>query len=325
MGQQCDGKSKFNNTIEMKNIFLILLILVPLLTKAQVTLIPDIYFEQYLVNLGYDTDGVVNGQISTVDALTVKEINFLKNFSGPVYDLTGLNDFINLEVFKSNFNDVASVDFTNLSKLKKLYFNTFKLTTFDVTPLIALEELEIDDTAADAPYCKIRELNFSNSLNFKSLKVFRLPYLELINMRNNTADTVSFVINWGGTICIEVDDPVAATNGLPPYDTWSITLDGVIDYPNYYYSDKCTLSIEKFVNENFKIYPNPATEYVSIEQKETDGVTLKSVQILESSGKWIKSVKDNFNQIDVSHLSKGMYLFVIQTDKGNKTEKIIIK
>src|SRR5690606_38138684 len=291
----------------------------------QVTLIPDIYFEQYLVNLGYDTDGVVNGQISTVDALTVKEINFLKNFSGPVYDLTGLNDFINLEVFKSNFNDVASVDFTNLSKLKKLYFNTFKLTTFDVTPLIALEELEIDDTAADAPYCKIRELNFSNSLNFKSLKVFRLPYLELINMRNNTADTVSFVINWGGNICIEVDDPIDATNGLPPYDTWSITLDGIVDYPNYYFSDKCTLSTETFIQNNFKIYPNPAQEYVSVEYDENIGVQLRSVQILDSSGRWVRSVKENFHQITISDLSSGVYLFVIQTDKGNKSEKVVVK
>ena len=124
------------------------------------------------------------------------------------------------------------------------------------------------------------------------------------------------------TICIEVDDPVAANNKTFPYNNWEIINDNFV---NYYFNDVCTLSIEKLVNENFKIYPNPATEYVSIEQKETDGVTLKSVQILESSGKWIKSVKDNFNQIDVSHLSKGMYLFVIQTDKGNKTEKIIIK
>jgi len=310
----------------MKKLILTLLILVPFITRAQVTLIPDQYLENYLVYWGYDTDGVINGQILTTDALNVTEIDFLhKGPTNSIYNLSGLNDFVNLETFKLSYNSLKSVNFTNLSKLKKLYFDTFELTALDVTPLTALEELEIDDTAADAPYCKISELNFSNSVHFKSLYIHRLPDLELINLRNNTANSLNIIIKWGGNICIEVDDHIAATNNLPPYDTWSITSNGVTNYPSYYFSDKCTLSIEKFVNNNFKIYPNPATEYVAIEQKETNGVTLQSIQILDSSGKWIRSVEENFNQIDISDLSKGIYLFVIQTDKGNKTEKIVVK
>ena len=307
----------------MKKIFLILITLVPFLTKAQVTLIPDQQFEQRLILLNIDSDGIINGQILTSDALAATDLNLL---GANVINFNGLNDFKNLETLNlGHLNSLSTVNYTNLSKLKKLYFDTFMLTTFDVTPLTALEELEINDTAADAPYCQIRKLDFSNSTNFKSLHVFRLPHLELINMRNNTADTVSFVINWGGNICIEVDDPIDATNGLPPYDTWSVTLDGVVDYPNYYFSDKCTLSTEKFIQNNFKVYPNPATDYVTIEYDENAGVQLRSVQILDSSGKWVRSVKENFHQINISDLSSGVYLFVIQTDKGNKTEKVVVK
>ena len=310
----------------MKKLILIILMLVSFITKAQVTLIPDPVFENYLVHWAYDTDGLINGKILTSDALQVTEIDFLnKGPASTIFDLTGLNDFLNLEIFKLSFNSLNTVDFKNLSKLKNLYFDTYKIKTFDITPLSALEELEINDTAADAPYCQIRLLDFSYSTKFKSLHIHRLPNLELINLRNNTANAVSLVINWGGTICIEVDDHISATSGLPPYDNWSVTLDGVQKYPTYYFSDKCTLSIEKFINENFKIYPNPTSDYVSIEQKITDGITLQSIQILDSSGKWIRTVKDNFNKIDVSNLSKGMYLFVVQTDKGNKTEKIVIK
>ena len=309
----------------MKNILLIILTLVPFITKAQVTLIPNPEFEKYFVYWGYDSDGVINGQMLTADVLQVTEIDFInKGPSASFGNLTGLNDFLNLETFKLMYHNKNSLNFNNLTKLKKIYLDTFTLTNVDLTPLTALEELEFNDTGADAPYTPLRELNLSNNKNFKSLHVFRLPYLELINLRNNAASTVSLVINWGGTICIEVDDHISATSGLPPYDNWSVTLDGVQQYPTYYFSDKCTLSIEKFVNENFKIYPNPTSDYVSIEQKITEGVTLQSVQILDSSGKWIRSVKENFNHIDVSNLSKGMYLFVIQTDKGNKTEKIII-
>ena len=307
----------------MKKMFLILITLVPFLGKAQVTLIPDQDFEQRLVDLNIDSDGVVNGQILTSDALAVTDLNLL---GASISDLTGLEDFLNLETFELSYNLLNTVSFPNLPNLKKLYFDTAIVTTLDVTALSALEELEIDDTATDMPiYCQIRELDFSNSTNFKSGHIFRLPYLELINMRNNTADTVSFVINWGGNICIEVDDPIDATNGLPPYDTWSITLDGIVDYPNYYFSDKCTLSTETFIQNNFKIYPNPAQEYVSVEYDENIGVQLRSVQILDSSGRWVRSVKENFHQITISDLSSGVYLFVIQTDKGNKSEKVVVK
>ncbi|RRA95007.1 T9SS type A sorting domain-containing protein [Paenimyroides viscosum] len=312
----------------MKKIVLTILTLVPFITKAQVTLVPDQNFENYLVHWGYDSDGLINGQILTSDALTVTELDFVNkspNNTMPI-SLTGLNDFTNLEIFKVR-SDATTMSFNNLTKLKKIYLDNAALSSFDATSFSFLEELELENTSLDVPPREIRELDFSNSSNFNYLFVRELRDLERISLRNNQASSVSIIL-YGGSdqnICIEVDNPSDATNNLPPYNNWSITWDGVNDYNNYYFSNICALSIEKFVTENFKIYPNPATDYVSVEQKETKGVTLQSVQILDSSGKWIKSIKDNFNKIDVSNLSKGMYLFVIQTDKGNKTEKIIVK
>lgn len=313
----------------MKYIYLTLLIFVSLLTKAQVTLIPDQNFENYLVYWGYDTDGVINGQILTADALTVTELDFINNSPNNysyINSLTGLNNFLNLETLKVR-NDETIISFANLTKLKKIYLDNCALNSFDATPLTSLEELELQCSSADVPAREIRELDFSNSPNFNCLNIRELSYLERINLRNNQSSSVSIIFNGSAdpNLCIEVDNPADATNNLPPYNNWSITWDGVHDYTNYYFSDVCTLSIEKFINDNFKIYPNPATEYISIEQKATYGVTLQSVQILDSSGKWIRSVKEKFTQIDVSDLSKGIYLFVIQTDKGNKTEKIVIK
>ena len=312
----------------MKKLILTLIIFVSFIAKAQVTLIPDQNFENYLVHWGYDSDGLINGQILTSDALTVTELDFINKSPSNIswVDLDGFNDFTNLEILKVG-NDATNISFSNLSNLKKIYLNNPVLSSFDATPLSSLEELELDNTSLDVPAREIRELDFSNSPNLNYLFVRELKDLERISLRNNQASSVSIIL-YGGSdqnICIEVDNPLDATNNLPPYNNWSITWDGVHDYIYFYFSDVCTLSIEKFVNDNFKIYPNPAKEYVAIEQKETNGVTLQSVQILDSSGKWIKSVKDNFNQIDVSNLSKGMYLFVIQTDKGNKTEKIVIK
>ena len=312
----------------MKKIFFTILTLVPFISKAQVTLIPSQNFENYLVYWGYDSDGLINGQILTSDALTVTELDFVNKGPYPyVSNLSGLNDFSNLEILKVICSSNTIINFANLTNLKKIYLDIPVLPSFDTTPLSSLEELELENTFLDIPNREIRELDFSNSPKFNYLFVKDLTNLERINLRNNQASSVSIILDGGSNqnICIEVDNPSDATNNLPPYNSWSITWDGVNDYNNYYYSNICTLSIEKFLNNNFKIYPNPTTEYVSIEQKETNGVTLQSVQILDSSGKWIRSVKENFNQIDVSNLSEGMYLFVIQTDKGNKTEKIIVK
>jgi len=313
----------------MKNLYPILIIFVPLLTKAQITLIPDQNFENYLVYWRYDTDGIINGKILTTDVLTVTELDFINNSPNNysyINSLTGLNDFINLETLKVK-NDETIISFANLTKLKKIHLNNPVLNSFDATPLIALEELELESTELDVPYREIRELDFSNSPNFKYLFARELLDLERINLRNNQSSSVSIIFNGSAdpNLCIEVDNPADATNNLPPYNNWSITWDGVHDYTNYYFSNVCTLSIEKFVNDNFKIYPNPTSDFVYIEQKATNGVTLQAVQILDSSGRWIRSVKENFTQIDVSDLSKGIYLFVIQTDKGNKTEKIVIK
>ena len=289
-----------------------LLTFVPFLSTAQVTLIPDSDFEKALIYWSFDTDGIVNGQILTSDAHNV--INLDLNgvplgHGGYIMDLSGIEGFINLEHFRAYYNNLSSVNLSTLTKLKTLFFTSNNLTTIDLSANKDLEKLVIGNGALDfGPFNRIKALDLSNNNKLKEIDAFNMTTLGHINLRNNSADTVYILLgnetNYPYKVCIEVDNHIAATNGTAPYDTWMV--DG-----NYYFSDNCVLSVEKFVKDNFKIYPNPATQYVFIEQKETNGVTLQSVQILDSSGKWIKSIKDNFNQIDVSSLSKGIYLFVI--------------
>lgn len=314
----------------MKKLILTLLTLAPFITKAQVTLIPDQQFEQYLVTKNIDSDGTVNGQILTADAVAITDL-FI--FGGGISDLSGLEDFVNLEKLTCYYNPLngkigapyGTINVSTLVNLKELDVRASHLNTIDVSNNNLLEKIFIgNEVGGDIPIISdFEKLDLSNNPNVNYVDASHLfSRFELLNMRNNIADSVCIdvsSVNFNPpTVCIEVDNAIAATNNQAPYNNWTVI-------GNYYFDDKCTLSVEKFVNDNFKIYPNPATEYVSIEQKTTDGVTLQSVQILDSSGKWIKSVKDNFNKIDVSSLSKGIYLFVIQTDKGNKTEKIIIK
>lgn len=314
----------------MKKLVIILITLVHFIAKAQVTLIPDQQFEQMLITLNIDSDGVINGQILTSDTFAVTDLNL--SF-GNIGNLTGIEYFVNLEKLTCYYNPLngyelppyGTINVTTMLALKELDVTATHLDNIDLSNNSLLEKISIGNEAGgDIQIINdFTKLDLSNNPNVNYVDASHLfNRFSLLNMRNNIANNVYInvsSVNFNPpTVCIEVDNHIAATNGTTPYDTWMV--DG-----NYYFSDNCVLSVEKFVNENFKIYPNPATNYVSIEQKTAESVTLQSVQILDSSGKWIRSVKDNFNQIDVSNLSKGMYLFVIQTDKGNKTEKIIIQ
>src|SRR5690606_19922994 len=130
----------------MKNIFLILTILVPFITRAQVTLIPDNDFEQRLIGLNIDSDGIVNGQILTADALNTTELDL--NNSGYlqvccIHDFTGLEAFVNVEEIESFFNDIHTIDLTPLTKLKKLHLSNSYLSSIDLSGNTDLESLVI--------------------------------------------------------------------------------------------------------------------------------------------------------------------------------------
>ena len=317
----------------MKKIFLILIMLVPFLGTTQITLIPDNEFEQRLIALNIDSDGIVNGQILTADALNTTMLDL--NNSGYwqmccIQDFTGLEAFVNLEEMESFFNDIHTIDLTPLTKLKKLHLSNSMLSAIDLSGNTDLESLVIGNEY----YVKfwnpndMETLDLSNNTKLKYVGVYSLLGLRQINMRNNNADSVTISFgnenNYPYNVCIEVDDYIAATNGTAPYDTWTIlnTSSG-----KHFFSDDCkkTLSDELFIQNNFKIYPNPAEEYIRVEYDENIGMQLQAVQILDSSGKWVRSVKEHFHQITISDLSSGVYLFVIQTEKGNKTEKVVVK
>ncbi|TDP57807.1 T9SS type A sorting domain-containing protein [Flavobacterium dankookense] len=80
-----------------------------------------------------------------------------------------------------------------------------------------------------------------------------------------------------------------------------------------------TLSIEENALNQFKIYPNPATDFIDIQY---DGI-LSKVEIYDSIGKIV--AKTDKNRIDISNLSIGIYLVKIVNQNGGVSTKRIIK
>lgn len=77
------------------------------------------------------------------------------------------------------------------------------------------------------------------------------------------------------------------------------------------------LSTERFNNFEFSMFPNPVNDILTINTKET----LRKVEIFNLLGK--KVLSSTKNSVDVSSLSKSVYLVKLSSDKGVSTKKLI--
>ncbi len=76
-----------------------------------------------------------------------------------------------------------------------------------------------------------------------------------------------------------------------------------------------------YLKNGINIYPNPATDIISID---ADGNSIEKVQLLDITGKIVLSNAANFNsRLDISGLSNGIYFVLAHTNKGIYSTKII--
>jgi len=96
-----------------------------------------------------------------------------------------------------------------------------------------------------------------------------------------------------------------------------ITVNGCVD------TSACTsittIGINEIKNKEISLYPNPTTSQLTINTTEQ----IKSINILDVSGKTVKAITPNNNTIDVSDLTNGIYFLKIETENGIVTSKFI--
>lgn len=99
----------------------LLLFSISYLSISQTTAIPDTNFEQALIDLGIDSDGIINGQILTSDAESVTGEPGLYLANKNISDLTGIEAFVNAFDLECQNNNLTNLDISNLQNL--FYFN----------------------------------------------------------------------------------------------------------------------------------------------------------------------------------------------------------
>lgn len=316
---------------------LLLTILSFLKGHTQTTLIPDPVFEQLLITKGIDTDGLVNGQMLTADALAVTQLTLgsQANFVRNINSLSGIEAFTNLEKLEVYgaylFN--SGIDISSLTKLNFLALIHCNLLNINITQNIVLEEVYLSNTAIDVGGGNaIMNLDLSNNPLVHKVGL-RNNSVQSVNLKNNTQTNVLMDLDIefmnpltsNYTICIEVDDEIAAANKQGIYTNWKVIGPSAnsTDLFNYIYSENCALSKPEFDFSSFKIYPNPTTDVLQIDY-DVNKFQIKKLQLFSIDGKKLKEISKT-STLDISFLNTGNYILKIETNKGSFSKLIVKK
>jgi len=106
------------------------------------------------------------------------------------------------------------------------------------------------------------------------------------------------------------------------------TSSSMLKVDNYMVSavNNTALSVNDVISTKFNIYPNPASDIITISNKENIGV--EKISIVDMNGRVVKTqslTNQSEIQLNISDLRAGVYIFNISTKEGNASKKVIKK
>jgi len=294
---------------------------------AQVTLIPDSNFEQALIDLNIDSDGIVNGQVLTNDISGIVNLELDGLYQTElmlIQDLTGIQDFVSLELLLINTTQITNLDVSHNTQLRYLNCNQNLLTQIDVSHNTLLEELYCGNSTDDVmPLNYISYIDLSHNPNIKVLYAANLFILSnggvnLSNQNNNPQMTINVLTSgngWGDPtpVCIQVDNAPLAISGGAPYSNWNMT------GPYFYSGENCHLAATSISTTKPTIFPNPVQDILYFQNIKT----VTAVAIYDTLGRKILEQNQPGTNISVSELASGNYIVKITSGIKTTTEKFI--
>lgn len=120
-------------------------------------------------------------------------------------------------------------------------------------------------------------------------------------------------INWGISTTLDNGDWFGCTYS-PVDESWNPT-----NFPGNPVPAQSPTSIFEPNKPNIRLYPNPATDFISVNLMKTSS----TIEIIDMNGKIILSEKNRTNLIEICDLPKGLYIIRISDDTGKYFGKFI--
>ena len=165
-----------------------------------------------------------------------------------------------------------------------------------------------------------------------------IEWEELVQHNTENWD-LYFSLNGGESwqeLAIDLDYEMRTFNWvIPEMPTSEARIKVIQDNTGFDYEDESpdfTITEQVVMDEiaaaDFKVYPNPATDFIVIHPEATDDAEIK---IHNLSGHLIKRISlqalpnENYLKIDLSGLKSGLYFITIQSTGKIKTQKLFIE
>ena len=298
------------------------------------------------VKIDQNNDGEI--QISEAENISALSINnrdisiifyfFVQRDSLPIkeiFSLEGINSFKNLKILDCSFAKLTSLDFTNLSNLTQIYCDHNKITEFTnfqyVTSLFALDCSNNKITTLDLRNSSLINVQGEEEVLFR----FENNNFQYLNLQNNKKtswvclcspiDTTCAFSTYSGYPFFNTCTYVPPLSGNPLLTEVLVNCGEKSNFENFApvtinFTDNCGVAStnEADLKANFKIFPNPAKDFINIKTKEK----ITEISILDYSGKLISKQQSDFTKIAVGQLPKGSYILKITFDQKEVNFKV---
>ena len=320
----------------MKTLYLIITLLsITYQANAQTVVIPDQNFKNrllYATCIDTDGDGIHDddadtnndGEIQVSEAQAV--LNLKIELSTGIVSLSGIEQFVNLEILFCTGTKITHIDLSQNTKLISLYcyYNKLKeldltyntnlvnlqcqgneITTLNVLQNELLETLNISQN-------ELISLDASQNPNLKTLYCFsnKLTSLNLKSGNNTLLTTMWALINPNLT-CIQVDNSTFSTNASDWSEDFMVS-----------YSENCgVLGIDPIETKpKIILYPNPVKTILNLKS----AFGSHKIDVYNRLGQLVLS-KTIENSLDISKYPSGLYVIKIEDSSGSFEIKKIIK
>ncbi len=190
------------------------------------------------------------------------------------------------------------------------------------------KNLRVNDSLVMAPQSKIGIKNNSyvvldsnsklnpleyNNIEWKGFEIEDNSYL-LIKPDAKIPDNFNAEIIEQGMSRLEI----ISFNENVPQNSITKATNSVLDE-----EDRSSILYQSIKNSSITVNPNPADNYIKIS---SESIPIKTVMITDMNGQLIKKTNENFDNIDISGISNGIYILNITTvDNNTEFKKVIIE